>query len=236
LALFLKITLNHMAFKLQIMDSQEPLRVNFDRQIKRVQRDVLRMGALVEQSCFLAGQAMFKGDIGAAEKIYHQDHYIDDLYKQIELDCVNIIALQSPVAQDLRMLSALMQLVRDLERIGDYAKNLGEVSSRLVLYDKLPHLDQVEVMFDRCRAMLAMSLAALANLDAASALEMGLQDDAVDSDYDTLYGLLTQKTPVPQAGVEPIVLLVLAIRHLERLADHSANIGKRVAYIVTGQR
>jgi phosphate transport system protein len=105
-----------------------------------------------------------------------------------------------------------------------------------VLYDNLPYLDQVEVMFDRCRAMLAMSLAALANLDAVSALDMSNQDDAVDSDYERLYALLTQKTPVPQGGVEPIVLLVLAIRHLERLADHAANIGKRVAYIVTGQR
>ncbi|MEB3292651.1 MAG: phosphate signaling complex protein PhoU [Synechococcales bacterium] len=217
------------------MTEPEPLRVNFDRQLKRVQRDVLRMGALVENSCYLARQAMFERVLESAELIRIQDREIDNLYKQIELDCVNLIALQSPVAQDLRMLSAMMQLVRDLERIGDYAKNLGDVAIRLFPYEDLPHLDQIRLMFDRCRAMLAMSLAALADLDAKSAQEMKIKDDAIDSDYDKLYTLLTQKTEV-QGVIEPIVLLVLAIRHLERMADHATNIGKRVSYIVTGNR
>lgn len=224
-----------MVFKTFLMTEPEPLRVNFDRQLKRVQRDVLRMGALVENSCYLARQAMFDQALEAADLIRIQDREIDSLYKQIELDCVNLIALQSPVAQDLRMLSAMMQLVRDLERIGDYAKNLGDVAVRLFPYENLPHMDQVRLMFDRCRAMLAMSLAALADLDAKSAQEMKIKDDAIDSDYEKLYTLLTQKTDV-QGVIEPIVLLVLAIRHLERMADHATNIGKRVSYIVTGQR
>ncbi|WP_199307012.1 phosphate signaling complex protein PhoU [Alkalinema sp. FACHB-956] len=224
-----------MVFKNASMAGQEPMRVNFERQLKRVQRDVLKMGALVENSCCLARQALFDGDLDAADQINLQDKEIDSLYKQIELDCVNLIALQSPVAQDLRLLSAMMQLVRDLERIGDYAKNLGEVAVRLFPYENPPHLDQVQVMFDRCRAMLAMSLAALSDLDAESAQEMKLKDDTIDSDYEMLYNLLTYRTEV-QGVIEPIVLLVLAIRHLERIADHATNIGKRVSYIVTGQR
>jgi len=83
--------------------------------------------------------------------------------------------------------------------------------------------------------MLAMSLVSLSNLDAASGLEVRDKDDAVDLDYETLYTLLTQQSDV-KGVVEPIVLLVLLIRHLERMADHATNIGKRVAYIVTGQR
>lgn len=128
-----------------------------------------------------------------------------------------------------------MQLVRDLERIGDYAKNLGDVAIKLVAYENPPHIQQIRVMFDRCRALLATGLATLSNLDAEVALSMGEQDDLIDSDYHNLYTLLTQKTEV-QGVVEPIVLLVLAIRHLERIADHATNIGKRVAYIVTGER
>lgn len=224
-----------MVFKSTAIPGQEPMRVNFERQLKRVQRDVLRMGALVENSCYLARKALFEGDLDAADQIAVQDREIDNLYKQIELDCVNLIALQSPVAQDLRLLSAMMQLVRDLERIGDYAKNLGEVAVRLFPYENPPHLDQVKVMFDRCRAMLAMSLAALSDLDAESAQTMKLKDDTIDSDYEMLYTLLTHQTDI-QGVIEPVVLLVLAIRHLERIADHATNIGKRVAYIVTGQR
>lgn len=212
-----------------------PLRVNFERQLKRLQQDVLRMGALVEQSCYLARQALLDQDLAAAGQIRIQDLSIDELYRQIELNCVNLIALQSPVAQDLRMLSAIMQLVRDLERIGDYAKNIGDVALRLVNYDDVPHLPRIRVMFDRCRAQLATGLQALANLDGELARNMADQDDLIDDDYQVLYTLLTQETPVTGV-VEPIVLLVLAIRHLERIADHATNVGKRVDYIVTGER
>ena len=221
---------------INIVEGQDPpLRINFDRKLKRVQRDVLRMGALVEESCYFAQRGLFERDVQAASQIKVQDKKIDLLYKQIEQDCVNLIALQSPVAQDLRLLSAIMQLVRDLERIGDYAKNLGEVAVRLLNYEPSPHLKRIQLMFERCRSLLALALAALSNLDAESAINLGERDDVVDSDYEMLYKLLTQQTDIP-GSVEPIVLQVLAIRHLERIADHATNIGKRVTYIVTGHR
>ncbi|MBD1870703.1 phosphate signaling complex protein PhoU [Cyanobacteria bacterium FACHB-471] len=217
------------------MNASQPTRIQFERQIRRLQRDVLRMGALVENSCWLARKALFERDLDAAKQIAQQDKQIDQFYRQIELDCVNLMALQAPVTQDLRLLSALMQLVRDLERIGDYADDLGEIAMKLFPYPVHPCMDRVQVMSDRCRAMLAMSLAALSNLDAESGLDIKVKDDDVDSDYEELYTLLANQTNI-QGAIEPIVLLVLVIRHLERMADHATNIGKRVAYIVTGQR
>lgn len=217
------------------MESSQPTRIYFDRQLRRVQRDVLRMGALVENSCWLARQALFERDLTAAQKIALQDKQIDQLYRQIELECVNLIALQTPVTQDLRLLSALMQLIRDLERIGDYAEDLAEIAVKLFPYPVHPCIDRIQIMLDRCRAMLAMGLAALSNLDAQSGLDIKLKDDAVDSDYESLYNLLARQTDI-QGSIEPYILLVLVIRHLERMADHATNIGKRVAYIVTGQR
>lgn len=193
------------------------------------------MGALVENSFWLARQALFERDLEAPNQISLQDKQIDQLYRQIEQDCVLLISAQSPVAQDLRLLSALMQLVRDLERIGDYAEDLGEIAVRLFPYPVPAHMDQVKLMCDRCRAMLALSLAALSNLDAESGLAVKMRDDAVDLDYENLYHALAQQRNI-QGVVEPLVLLVLIIRHMERMADHATNIGKRVAYIVTGQR
>jgi phosphate transport system protein len=193
------------------------------------------MGALVENSCWLARRSLFDRDLEAAQQIVMQDKQIDQLYRQIELDCVNLIALQTPVTQDLRLLSALMQLIRDLERIGDYAEDLGEIAVKLFPYPVHSCMDDVQIMLDRCRAMLAMGLVALSDLDAESGLDIKIKDDAVDSDYETLYNLLAHQTDV-KGTIEPIVLLVLVIRHLERMADHATNIGKRVAYIVTGQR
>lgn len=210
-------------------------RVQFERQLKRIQRDVLRMGALVENSFWLARQALFERNLEAPPQISIQDKQIDHLYRQIEQDCVRLIALQAPVAQDLRQLSAVMQLVRDLERIGDYAEDLGEIAVRLFPYPIPTCMRQAQQMCDRCRAMLAMSLAALSDLDAESGLAIKIRDDAVDLDYETLYDELAHQRDVPGI-VEPIVLMILVIRHLERMADHATNIGKRVAYIVTGHR
>ena len=193
------------------------------------------MGALVENSCWLARKSLFERDLQAAKQIALQDKQVDQFYRQIELDCINLMALQAPVTQDLRLLSALMQMIRDLERIGDYADDLGEIAIKLFPYPPQSCMEQIQVMSDRCQAMLAMSLAALSNLDAESGLEMKLKDDAVDSDYEMLYNLLAHQTDL-RGTVEPTVLLILVIRHLERMADHATNIGKRVAYIVTGQR
>lgn len=217
------------------MDASKTTRLNFERQLRSLQRDVLRMGALVENSCVLARKALFERDLEAARQIPLQDKQIDRFYRQIEVDCVNLMALQSPVTQDLRLLSAIMQLVRDLERIGDYAEDLGEVAIKLFPYPPHPCMSRVQTMSDRCRAMLAMSLIALSDLDAESGLDVKQKDDAVDSDYEDVYNLLAHQTNI-QGSIEPTILIVLVIRYLERMADHATNIGKRVAYIVTGQR
>ncbi|MEB3210281.1 MAG: phosphate signaling complex protein PhoU [Leptolyngbyaceae bacterium] len=210
-------------------------RTQFVRRVRRVQRDVLLMGALVENSFLLACNALFERDLSAARHIKGQDKQIDRFYRQIELDCVSLLALQVPASQDLRHLSALMQLVRDLERIGDYAVDLGEIAIKLFPYSAHPCLGDIQTMAERCRAMLAMSLASLSDLDAQAGLDMKIKDDAVDEEYANLYTVLAHQRDI-QGVVEPIVLLVLVIRHLERMADHATNIGKRVAYIVTGQR
>lgn len=193
------------------------------------------MGALVEHSFWLAHQALFEQNLEAANQITLQEKQIDQFYRQIELDCVTLIALQSPVARDLRLISTLMQLVRDLERIGDYAEDLGEIAAKLFLYPAHPCMPQVQQMSNRGRAMFSTSLAVLSDLDAESGLQIKVQDDAVDNDYETLYHLLAHQTSI-QGPLEPILLLVLVIRHLERMADHATNIGQRVAYIVTGRR
>lgn len=212
-----------------------PERINFERSLRRLERDVLRMGALVEQSFRLSHQALFNRDLAAAEAIPLIDKQIDQLYRQIELDCAALITLQAPVAQDVRLLSAYMQLVRDLERIGDYAQDLAEISVKLFPYPPHDCLSEIAAMSHQAQAMLAMSLAALADLDAEAGIRVKQQDDVVDIAYETFYQRLAGQRDI-KGVVEPILLLVLVLRHLERMADHATNIGQRVAYIVTGHR
>lgn len=212
-----------------------PERIHFERSLRRLERDVLRMGALVEQSFRLSHQSLFDRDLAAAEAIPLLDKQVDQFYRQIELDCASLITLQAPVAREVRLLSAYMQLVRDLERIGDYSKDLAEIAVKLFPYSPHPCLSEIATMSHQAQAMLAMSLAALADLDAEAGRRVKEQDDVVDTAYETFYQLLAGQRDI-QGVVEPILLLVLVIRHLERMADHATNIGQRVTYIVTGHR
>ncbi len=210
-------------------------RTHFDRSLRRLEQDVLRMGALVENSFRLSHQAMFSQNLEAAKAIPLLDKQIDRYYRHIELECATLMTLEAPVAQDLRLLSAFMQLVRDLERIGDYAEDLAEIAIKLFPYPTHPCLPQIEVMSHHAQAMLAVSLEALTDLDATAGQAVKVLDDEVDLAYETLYQTLAYQRDI-KGVVEPILLLVLAIRHLERMADHATNIGQRVTYIVTGHR
>ncbi len=193
------------------------------------------MGALVEESFRLSHQSLFARDLEAAKGIPSLDKQIDQYYRQVELDCVTLMTLQAPVAQDLRLLSAFMQLVRDLERIGDYAQDLAEIAIKLFPYPPHPCMSEIEAMSNHAQMMLAASLEALADLDATAGKAVKQLDDTVDDAYDQLYQTLAYQRDI-KGVVEPILLLGLIIRHLERMADHATNIGQRVSYIVTGHR
>ncbi|ESA33205.1 phosphate uptake [Leptolyngbya sp. Heron Island J] len=218
----------------QSLDVSSTFRSALDLKLTRLQRDVLRMGALVESSCLLAREALCDRNIEAARNLKKHDKQVDQLYRQIEVDCINLITLEAPVTQDLRLVGALMQMIRDLERIGDYAKDIGEVSLKLFPYPPHEVMDQIQVMLDRCRSMVALSLLSLSELDVDAGREIKEKDDVVDDDYERLFELLVQ-TPV-SGSIEPTVLLVLVIRYLERIADHATNIGRRVVFVVTGER
>jgi phosphate transport system protein len=207
----------------------------FERSLRRLEQDVLRMGTLVEESFRLSHQSLFARNLEVIPKIKAMDKDIDRYYRQIELECATLMTLQAPVAQDLRLLSAFMQLVRDLERIGDYAKDLSEIALKLFTYPPHSCLKEIEIMSRHAQMMLATSLVALADLDAEEGRRVKKLDDTVDDLYDHLYDIIAHQRDI-QGIIEPMILLALIIRHLERMADHATNIGQRVAYIVTGHR
>ena len=217
-------------------DSSRSSQANqLQRSLRKVQQEVMRMGTLVEQSFRLSHQSLFEGDLDAIPRLLVLEKQIDIYYRQIESDCATLMTLQAPVAQDLRMLSASMQLVRDLERIGDYAQNLSEMAVKLVKYPPHPILPEIAQMSEHAQLMLATSLVALADLDQSAGARVKEYDDIVDDAHDRLYNAIAMQKNVPGV-VEPVLLLGLIIRHLERMADHATNISQRVTYMVTGKR
>lgn len=217
----------------QRMSASEPK--PFRYRSRRLGQDLLLMGALVENSCRLAHSALFQREIGIIDQIAILDLKIDRFYRQIEIECADLMAVASPVAQDLRLLSAYMQMVRDLERIGDYAKDLGEISLKLFPYPAHSCLPAIEQMSHNARSMLEDSLAALASLDGTAGPIIHQLDDKVDRAYDEIYQILASQTNI-QGSIEPTILLALAIRHIERMADHATNVAFRVTFVVTGSR
>ncbi len=218
------------------MQSQYPLELNyFRRALKELEQDVLRMGTLVEDSFRLSHRALFEQNFDAIEKVSLLDKRIDRYYRQIENECSRLMSMQSPVAQDLRFLSAYMQLVRDLERIGDYSKDLAEIAVRSFAYLPLDCLKEIEQMSLHAQLMLARSLVGLADLDSEIGNQLKTLDDTVDDAYSRIYNNLAFQQDI-QGYVEPILLMGLTIRYLERMADHATNIGKRVSFIVNGPK
>lgn len=218
-----------------VFDSQTHEIPPIERSIRRLERDLLRMGALVEQSFRLSHQALFARDLIAAEQIPRLDKKIDRFYRQIESDCTTIIIRQAPTEKYLRYLSAFMQLVRDLERIGDHAEDLAKIAIKLFPYPEHSSLPEIAIMSQHAQAMLGACLVALGDLDETSGQKMKQLDDAVDNAYEHLYQTFAHQENLPGI-IEPILLLTLAISCLERMADHATNIAQRVTYIVTGQR
>ncbi len=207
---------------------------HLQRSLRRLEQDVLRMGALVEQAFRLSHQALFSRNLKVSKEIILLDDKIDSYYRQIESECSKLMTLQSPVAQDVRLISAFMQLVRDLERIGDYAEDLTELAVKLFPYPTHSCMQDIEAMSNHAQAMLASSLVALADLDASAGQTVKQLDDTVDDAYENIYQTLAYQHV--KGVAEPIILLALVIRHLERMADHATNIGQRVSFIVTGHR
>jgi len=218
-----------------IIEKPHSKRSHFERCLQRLEQDVLRMGTLVEESFRLSHQSLFARNLDAIKKINTLDKQIDLYYRQIENDCTLFMTLHSPVAQDIRILSAFMQLVRDLERIGDYAQDLSEMALQLFSYTPHECMTEIEEMSTHAQIMLAESLVGLAELDVTSGERVKRLDDTVDDGYDRVYAKLARQKNIT-GPIEPILILVLVIRSLERMADHATNIAQRVSYIITGHR
>lgn len=196
------------------------------------------MGILVGNSCRLAHEALFNGNLAAIDNIIRLDEEIDKFYRQIDGQSVQLMSIASPVAQDLRLLSAFIQIVRDLERIGDYAEDISQMAGKLFRYPEHredPCMLPMAQMSKKTQLMLDKSLTAITDLDRQAYQEINQLDDAVDQAYNQIYQILATRKNV-QGSLEPVILLALSSRHLERMADHANNVARRIRYVVSGKR
>jgi phosphate transport system protein len=209
-------------------------REGFQNQIREVERDVLHMGEVVIEAVGRAVEALGSLDVERAKQVIADDTRVNQMRWELEDRCVQLIARQQPVASDLRELIATLSIVRDLERIGDYAEGIGKI---VVLHDNQPlvrPLVYLPAMAERAIGMLRGSLEAFINRDAQKARFICSEDDEVDRLYDKAYQDLIQRMIADPTVVTRATYLIWAAHNIERIADRATNICESVVYLVTG--
>ena len=208
---------------------------NMIRELDKIKKKVLSLGALVEERVRMAAKAVEDKDAALATHIIETDWEIDDMEVDIEEECLKILALHQPVAVDLRFIIATIKINNDLERIGDQAVNIAQ---RVVIISKRPEMTFVfdyGPMAEKVEKMLRMSLDALVNLDVDLAFKVITLDDDVDAIKNQAYDGIKEAIKQNPQRVGYLINLLLISRHLERLADHATNIAEEVVYLIEGE-
>ncbi|WP_419661073.1 PhoU: phosphate transport system protein [Desulfosarcina variabilis str. Montpellier] len=209
---------------------------HFQRELDKVKKMILSLGALVEQRVNRIKTAIEDRDLNLAQEIRHLDHEIDEMEVEIEEECLKIIALHQPVAADLRFLIAVIKINNDLERIGDQVVNIADRVVRVAKRPKVPFVFDYSEMAEKAEAMLRMSLDSLVNQDLDLAIKVWHLDDEVDKLQNEAYDRIKQAiSDGVNEDIGYMINLLLISRHIERLADHATNIAEEVVYMIEGE-
>ena len=206
------------------------------RELEGLKRQILGLGAVVEESLRVALQAIEEHDAQKAQRVVVGDFTIDEREVEVEEECLKILALYQPVAGDLRFLIAVIKINSELERIGDLASNIAERALELsAAPEPLAPPAGLPVMADRTGTILEKALDALVQQDAAAARCVLGADAEVNHLYHELIEELKGRIRHDIEHLDQIVLLFSVARYLERLADHATNIAEDVLYMVEGE-
>jgi phosphate transport system protein len=211
------------------------IRKHFSRELEKIKKQILSLGAKVEEQVRMATQAVEAHDAELAKQIIRSDFEIDEMEVEIEEECLKILALHQPVAVDLRFLIAVIKINNDLERIGDQAVNIAERVDVIAKRDLSEFFFDYTAMGEKVQDMLKMSLDALVNMDYDTAYSVVMRDDEVDQIKVDAYDRIKQAMSKHPDKIGYLINLLLISRHLERLADHATNIAEEVIYLIEGE-
>ena len=209
--------------------------IHLEKAIDELKRLILSLGTDVEESARLAVQSLTQRDSDLAKRVIEADYEIDQREVYVEEECLKILALHQPVANDLRLIIAILKINNDLERIGDLSVNIAERAVYLSTEAKVELPFDLQTMAKKVRSMLKRSLDSLVNRDEKLARKVCEDDDAVDDLNREMYGCVAQAIKKDSNNLNSYIQLLSASRYLERMADHATNIAEDVIYLVTGE-
>lgn len=205
-----------------------------DKRVKMLMTQLSEMGSLVEKQIYNSIEAFRNKDMELAKEITENDDKVDELNRKIEEQCLKLMAMESPVATDLRKIFTASKIVTDLERIGDYAVDICKIAKR-VEFDVLgTECEPIWQMVDILRKMIKKSVEAFVSGDIDSAYEICKMDDEVDILYRGLFNDMIKKMAKDEAMINKGTQILFASKYLERVGDHVTNICEWIIFYKKG--
>ena len=211
------------------------VRQTFELEMQRLQDEVLVLGSMVENAIVDSVEVLKRRDPEGAQRLIAGDRLINEKRFAIEADALALIATQQPMAGDLRTLAAVLEIVTELERMGDYAKGIARINLMMGEEPLLKPLVDIPRMAEKARDMLHRSLDAFVRRDVALARAIPAEDDEVDALYNQVYRELLTFIMADPRTIDQATYLLWVAHNLERTADRVTNICERVVFTVTGE-
>lgn len=210
------------------------MRNRFDRELVRLNNELIEMGSMIEKSIETAVKAMVNQDVELANRVIESDDEIDQQERQIEDLCLKLLLQQQPVAKDLRLISSALKMVTDMERIGDHATDISEITIALADKSYIKKLEHIQQMAKETMIMLVKSIEAFVNKDIEEADFVIKRDDVVDDLFSKVKTELVQMIHENVDVGEQATDLLMVAKYLERIGDHATNISEWVIFSITG--
>jgi len=210
-------------------------RQTLDREIQHLQDEVLLLGSMVEQAMLNAIDTLKHRDLGKARKVYNDDELINEKRYAIENRLMILFATQQPIAHDLRLLASIMEVITELERMGDYAKGIAKINLILGEGDAPIPIREISRMGDLAVGMLHRALSAFMNEDVNMAYRIPKDDDMVDEMFNQINRKTIDAMIANPATIDQSSHIMWIIHNIERMADRVTNICERTIFIATGE-
>ncbi|HSH44884.1 MAG TPA: phosphate signaling complex protein PhoU [Longimicrobiales bacterium] len=208
---------------------------HFEDEMEKLKQSLVSMAGLAEAQVALAVESLLERDVEKAGEVMEQDRRVDELELEVDNQAIQLLALQQPMARDLRFITMAMKIGNDLERVGDHAVNIAQNVADIVETSPHPQMPEIAEMAGLATGMLNDALDAFVRGDSDLARGIGQRDDRVDDLHENVFRILLTHMLEDPRRISGAIDLLLVSRNLERIADLATNVAEDVVFMVEGR-
>jgi phosphate transport system protein len=215
---------------------KKKVRIRYQEQLKKLENLVAKMGETAVEAVRDSVESLKNQDVELAEKVLESCKKVDDLEFEIEKFCMDLLALQQPMGDDLRFIATCLKIITDIDRISDYSGDIAVITKKTAGKPLFKPLIDIPRMSEIAQGMIRKALDAFVTRKVDNLTKLSEEDDLVDGLFDQIWRELVTLVIEKPSGISDAAYLLFVARYLERIADHSCNLASRIIYMVTGKR